>query len=181
MPSKALFAKLKAKEPETAAMSKSEIQSWLNSTASPSSPGEESDEGLGWKRDRVLCDWEKSLEYAQDKLLRGKTKLRVEFLREELLSLAKHAGVYLTRTAGIVISNACSADLSLRQIMDIFRLLTQTYPKYNDKSSQDAVEEVGMAFVRRDETREDKFGVAEQIIGWLSNEVSQLVKRGTSK
>ena len=92
VPSKALFAKLKAKEPEPAAMSKSEIQSWLNSTASPSSPGEESDEGLGWKRDRVLCDWEKSLEYAQDKLLRGKTKLRVEFLREELLSLAKHAG-----------------------------------------------------------------------------------------
>lgn len=65
--------------------------------------------------------------------------------------------------------------------MDIFRLLTLTYPKYNDKASQDAVEEVGMAFVLRDETREDKFGVAEQIIGWLSNEVSGLVKRGTSK
>ena len=65
--------------------------------------------------------------------------------------------------------------------MDVFRLLTLTYTKYNDTPSQDAVEEVGMALVRRDETRENKFGVTEQILGWLSNEVGQLVKRGTAK
>lgn len=42
----------------------------------------------------MLNDWEKSLEYAQDTLLRRQTKLRVQFLREELLSLAKHAGTH---------------------------------------------------------------------------------------
>lgn len=92
MPSKATFAKLKAKEPASATMSKSEIQSWLNNTASTSSNGDSNDE-IVWQRDRVLNDWEKSLEYAQDKLLRAQTKLRVQFLREELLSLAKHAGM----------------------------------------------------------------------------------------
>ncbi|KAH6885450.1 translational activator GCN1, partial [Coprinopsis sp. MPI-PUGE-AT-0042] len=71
--------------------------------------------------------------------------------------------------------------LSLSQILDIFRLLTLTYPKYVDNLSRDAVEEVGMELVRRDELREEgKMGVTEQILGWLSNEVGGLVKRGTA-
>jgi hypothetical protein len=66
--------------------------------------------------------------------------------------------------------------------LDIFRLLTLTYPKYVDNSSRDAVEEVGMELVRQDELREEgKLGVTEQILGWLSNEVGGLVKRGTAK
>ena len=72
-------------------------------------------------------------------------------------------------------------DLSLSQIMDVFRFLTLTYQRYGDSPSQDAVEEVGMALVRRDETSEERFGVVEQILGWLSNEVGQFVKRGTAK
>lgn len=65
--------------------------------------------------------------------------------------------------------------------MDVFRLLTLTYPKYSDNQSRDAVEEVGMALVERDESSENRFGVAEQILGWLSNEVGLLVRRGTAK
>lgn len=38
-----------------------------------------------------------------------------------------------------------------------------------------------MALVKRDETSENKFGVAEQILGWLSNEVGQYVKQGIAK
>ena len=72
-------------------------------------------------------------------------------------------------------------DLSLSQMLDVFRLLTLTYPRYNDNQSRDAVEEVGMALVKRDETSENKFGLAEQILGWLSNEVGQYVKRGIAK
>lgn len=75
-------------------MSKSEIQSWLNDTSSPTTATGEDE--VVWQRDRVLNDWEKSLEYAQDTLLRSQTKLRIQFLREELLSLAKHAGILLT-------------------------------------------------------------------------------------
>ncbi|RXW23690.1 hypothetical protein EST38_g2167 [Candolleomyces aberdarensis] len=140
-------------------MSKSEIQSWINNTANTESV-DLGDENQVWQRDRVLNDWDRSLEYAQTQLLTNKTKVRVQFLREELLSLAKHA------------------DLSLSQMLDVFRLLTLTYPRYNDNQSRDAVEEVGMALVKRDETSESKFGVAEQILGWLSNEVGQYVKRG---
>jgi hypothetical protein len=80
-------------------------------------------------------------------------------------------------------------DLTLSQILDIFKLLTLTYPRYADSGSQSAVEEVGMELVRRDELRgteegakdEVRLGVAEQIIGWLSNEIGKLAKRGNAE
>ena len=65
-------------------------------------------------------------------------------------------------------------------------MLTLTYPRYEDSASRDAVEAVGMELVRRDELRgteqgaadEVRMGVAEQILGWLSNEVGRLSKKG---
>ena len=77
----------------------------------------------------------------------------------------------------------------MSQILDIFKLLTLTYPRYTDSNSQDAVEAVGIELVRRDELRgldageqhEVKLGVAEQILGWLSHEVGRLAKNGNSK
>ena len=79
-------------------------------------------------------------------------------------------------------THATHLDLSLSQIMDIFRLLTLTYPRYTDSGSRDAVEAVGIELVRRDEALartegETKFGVTEQILGWLSNEVRELTKK----
>lgn len=76
-------------------------------------------------------------------------------------------------------------DLSLSQIMDVFKLLTSTYPRYVDAESREAVEAVGVAMVRRDELRgtpqgepnENKFGVAEQVFGWMSQEVGRIQKR----
>ena len=69
--------------------------------------------------------------------------------------------------------------------MDIFKLLTSTYPRYVDSESREAVEEVGIALVRRDELRgtpqgepnESKLGVTEQVLGWMSHEVGQIAKR----
>ena len=76
-------------------------------------------------------------------------------------------------------------DLSLSQIMDVFKLLTSTYPRYVDAESREAVEAVGMALVRRDELRgtpqgeqdESKFGVVEQVLGWMAQEVGRIQKR----
>ena len=70
-------------------MSTSEIQSWISSSTNA---GEESGDGQVWQRDRVLNDWPRSLEYAQNFLLNGKTKARIQFLQDEILSLAKHGG-----------------------------------------------------------------------------------------
>lgn len=91
VPSKATFAKLKSKQPVAAAMSTSEIQSWISS-AGAGENGEESTDQVFWQRDRVLSDWPGFIEYAQTKLLVGKTKSRIQFLREELLTLARNGG-----------------------------------------------------------------------------------------
>ena len=91
MSATATFAKLKAKEPVTAAMSASEIQSWISSSTNE---GDDNGDQRVWQRDRVLNDWPRSLEYAQTFLLNGKTKRRILFLQDEILSLAKHGGFY---------------------------------------------------------------------------------------
>ena len=77
------------------------------------------------------------------------------------------------------------ADLTLSQVLDIFKLLTQTYPRYVDSASRTAVEAVGVELVRRDETRgtaageadDRKLGVTEQIVGWIWHEADRFSKR----
>ncbi|KAG1831619.1 armadillo-type protein [Suillus variegatus] len=119
--------------------------------------------GQLWARDLVQEDWQKAMQIAQGRLLTSSTRIRLQFLQEELLWLANNGG------------------LSLRQIMDIFQLLTQTYPRYVDGASRDAVEEVGMTLIEKDETADagQKLGVTEQVLGWLANEVSHIAKRGS--
>lgn len=73
--------------------------------------------------------------------------------------------------------------------MDLFKLLTLTYPIYTDSGSRDAVELVGMELVRRDSVRgtadgpegEVMLGVAEHIFGWLSNEVGRITKKNNAE
>lgn len=65
--------------------------------------------------------------------------------------------------------------------MDIFQLLTLTYPRYGDEKSRVAVEAVGMELILQDEKRDVKLGVAEQIIGWLSTEVGRYAKRDSAE
>jgi hypothetical protein len=73
------------------------------------------------------------------------------------------------------------SDLSLSQIMDVFQLLMLTYPRYGDDKSQAAVQAVGMELISRDEQQENKLGVSEQIIGWLSTEVGRYAKRNSAE
>ncbi|KAH7908270.1 armadillo-type protein [Hygrophoropsis aurantiaca] len=120
--------------------------------------------GLEWRRDRVLEDWPHAMQIAQRLLLTSSTKTRIQFLQEELTSLATHG------------------DLSLSQTMDVFGLLTQTYPRYVDTISRDAVEVVGMELIKKDlatTERESRLGVTEQVLGWLRNEVERISRRGT--
>ncbi|EMD33195.1 hypothetical protein CERSUDRAFT_142825 [Gelatoporia subvermispora B] len=123
-----------------------------------------------WRRGEFLSDWPRAVEVAQRHLLTSSTKTRTQFLREELLGLAKHA------------------DLNLSQTMDVFKLLTQTYPRYVDAASREAVEAVGSELVRRDELRglpegepnENRLGVLDQIVGWLAHEVRRIAQRPSS-
>jgi len=81
-------------------MSKSEIQSWITSS-NPSNDAANGDsgDGLSWQRDNVFSDWPRSMQYAQEKLLTSKTRIRIRFLQEELLSLARHGGEFAMQFA----------------------------------------------------------------------------------
>ncbi|KAI0757516.1 ARM repeat-containing protein [Daedaleopsis nitida] len=150
-------------------MGRSEIESWIAST-STSTDDDEKSTIPGWRRENIFNDWPGAMQTAQSRLFTSSTKARIQFLQEELLVLAKHG------------------DLSLSQIMDIFKLLTSTYPRYVDAESREAVESVGVVLVRRDEQRgtpqgepdETKLGVAEQVLGWMSQEVGRIQKKSSS-
>jgi hypothetical protein len=59
----------------------------------------------------------------------------------------------------------------------VFELLIQTYPRYVDSASREAVQTVVTKLVQRDETGEHGRGVTEQILGRLANEVNRIAKR----
>ena len=73
-------------------MRNSEIQSWLSSAAALDDIEPRTDRIIA-QRDRVLNDWQKSMELAHDALMGEKTKSRIQFLQAEILPLAKHGGV----------------------------------------------------------------------------------------
>ncbi|KAF9234000.1 armadillo-type protein [Melanogaster broomeanus] len=98
-------------------------------------------EGQLWRREHVFHDWENSIQIARTRLLSSSTKVRLQFLREDLLWLANE-------------------ELSLTQTMDVFKLLTQTYPRYIDTAP--------------------RLGILEQVLGWLTHEVFSISKRSPS-
>jgi hypothetical protein len=61
-------------------------------------------------------------------------------------------------------------------MLDVFELLIVTYPRYVDSASREAVESVGKELVLRDETREERRGVTEEVLGRIANEVSRIAK-----
>ena len=75
-------------------MGKTEIESWVASTSSALSDLDSAEKSAipEWRRDDVLSDWPRAVELAQKQLLTSSTKRRVQFLREELLFIAKHVG-----------------------------------------------------------------------------------------
>ncbi|KAF8553713.1 ARM repeat-containing protein [Imleria badia] len=110
-------------------------------------------------REHVLADWQIAIQIAHAKLLSTSTNTRIAFLRDDLAWLTNQ-------------------DLSLSQVLDVFKLLTETYPRYIDTPSRDAVEDIGMRLVRKDESIRDtpKLGVLDNVLGWLANEVARISK-----
>ncbi|TFK50812.1 ARM repeat-containing protein [Heliocybe sulcata] len=154
-------------------MGKVDIESWAASADGGSDDDidhQASAPASFWSAEKTIDEWPKAVEYARSMLLSGSTRVRLGFLQQDLLPVIKRE------------------DLSLSQTLDVFQLLTLTYPRYVDQSSREAVEAVGMEIVRRDELRgtpegkpdESKLGVTEQILGWLANEVGGIHKRGAT-
>ena len=61
-------------------------------------------------------------------------------------------------------------------MLDIFELLIQTYPRYADSASREAVQAVVMELTQLDGTKELGQGATEQILDRLANEVLRIAK-----
>lgn len=73
-------------------MGTSEIESWIASTSFTDDNDAHAGVYPEWRRELVLKDWPAALQAAQKRLLTSSTKMRQQFLRDELLYIAKFAG-----------------------------------------------------------------------------------------
>ena len=167
-------------------MIRSHVQSWLSSNVQEDPTTD--DESASWHRDRIIDNWQTSMEYAQNVLLHSKTSTRVLFLSDELLTLAKNPGMSFILVVVPSRFDGRREDLNLSQMMDVFKILTLTYPLYPDSHSRDAVEKVIIELIRQDvqsglpaDSDNPRLGITNQILGWLSNEANSFVKRNSPK
>lgn len=77
-------------------------------------------------------------------------------------------------------------ELKIAQAVDIFHLLTLTYPRYVDSASREAVENTLSCLVTRDsqegkqsELNDNKLALT--IIDWLASESRRVGKRGSTR
>ncbi|PVF97788.1 hypothetical protein CPB86DRAFT_706324 [Serendipita vermifera] len=145
-------------------MSKQEILNWTQRVEhDPEDEGFELPE-FDWSK--LHDDWPSFMEFAQKQITNSSTKLRIAFISRRLSPMA-------LRT-----------DLNLSQTMDLFKLVIMTLPRYVDAPSREAVLQLAVDLVRRDELRgkpegepdSNKMGVAEQIVGWLNVEANRVSK-----
>lgn len=125
-------------------------------------------------RDNVRGNWQIAIQIAHSQLLATSTNTRLAFLRDDLSWLTNQGMSILTPTPFA----DPLPDLTLSQVLDVFKLLTETYPRYIDTTSRDAVEEIGMRLVQKDESIRDapKLGVLDHVLGWLANQVAHISK-----
>jgi len=95
------LAKLKEKESRLGfSPGKPDIASWISSSADSQMLDDITD-GNGadfvWRRDFATSEWAEVLGYASRQLLSSRTSVRIPFLREDLLALAKHEGNVFSR------------------------------------------------------------------------------------
>ena len=91
--SRKTLARLLQKDQSAGDMGKSEIESWIASTSYADDSEVNGAPGLPeWRRESILSDWPSALQAAQKRLLTSSTKVRQQFLKEELLFIAKHGG-----------------------------------------------------------------------------------------
>lgn len=91
--SRKTLARLLAKDKSAGDMGKSEIASWVASTSYADDGESGGTSGLPeWRRESIISDWPAALQGAQKRLLTSSTKVRKQFLKEELFFIAKHGG-----------------------------------------------------------------------------------------
>lgn len=127
-----------------------------------------------WRRDFATIEWAEALGYVSRQLLSSRTNVRIPFLREDLLALVKHEGTCSRGITSSCIVSRC-VDLSPSQVLDVFELSIQTYPRYADAASREAVQAIGKELVQRGETGEHR-RVTEQIMSRIANEVGSIAK-----
>ncbi|KAG8892186.1 translational activator of GCN4, partial [Tulasnella sp. 408] len=145
-------------------MSRAEIATWVSNAQDFDEDDYEETQTQTTNNATDEENWDAFVKLATKKILSSKTKERINFLNDRVLVIANRG------------------DQSQSQINDILGIIANTYARYVDGPSREAVIAVLEAFVRRDEskTEEPKYGIAEYLLGWLRAEIPRAIMGSAS-
>lgn len=155
-------------------MGKADVEEWVfASTAAPEASGD-NDTGV-WDKDRVLADWTEGVQIIRRNLSSSSTKNRVEFLEGLVIPLVKDESKFSVSEAHGDHEAEGLIDLTATQMLEIFGIFAQIYPRYSDARSRKATEEVITQIVLRDQPQGG--ATTEKILGWLASEAGRVSKQ----
>ena len=155
-------------------MGKDDVEQWV--FASTVTPGDsDGTETGGWDKSRVLADWSNGVQIIRTNLSSSSTKNRTEFIDGIVIPLIEDNSESATLETHGDHKTETSEDLSATQLLEIFEIFTQVYPRYTDAKSREAVEEVITQIVLRDQPQGG--GITEKILGWFASEAGRLSRQ----
>ena len=154
-------------------MGKADVEQWV--FASTVTSGDSGDaETDGWDKNRVLGDWSNGVQIIRTNISSSSTKNRVEFLQGLVMPIVKDESESSALEVHGDHKTETLEDLTATQILEIFEIFTQVYPRYTDATSREAVEEVITQIVLRDQPQGG--AITEKILGWFASEAGRLSK-----
>ena len=144
--------------------------------ASTVAPGDSDDpEICGWDKNRVLADWANGVQIIRTNLSSSSTKTRADFLEGLVVPLVKDESEFFTPKPHGDHKTEALEDLTATQVLEVFRIFTQVYPRYTDARSRGAVEEAITQIVLRDQPQGGV--ITEKILGWCASEAGRVLQQ----
>ena len=155
-------------------MGKADVEQWVFASTVTSGDSDDT-ETNGWDKNRVLADWANGVQIVRTNISSSSTKNRVEFIEGLVIPLVKDESESSAHEARGDHKAETSEGLTGAQVLEIFEIFTQVYPRYTDARSREAVEEVITQIVLQDQLRSG--ATTEKILGWFASEAGRLSKQ----
>ncbi|CAH7688084.1 armadillo-type protein, partial [Phakopsora pachyrhizi] len=132
------------------------IMNWVSSSATADAAADSEDDSASQGTELT---WKIATGSGRRSIITSKQSVRIPFLRNQLLPLVK----------------VTDAE-SVAQVLELFEILFDTIPRYDDASSRQAVLKVVEVVLRKDcaEERSDSQGLRATVIDWISRDIKTL-------
>lgn len=150
-------------------MANAYVEHWISSNTAQLSEDEDSEVKSQYRDFSNDSVWEAWKLHARNQVLTSSTKIRCSFLETELAPLVTRSSKFVYRVVGFKV--ILVPGLTTEQRVQIFDILTSTYPRYIDFASRNAVEVCLRELINSD--LPDSTLVPTAVVSWLVKTVGE--------